>query len=388
MLLSWIKAPHPYQGHTGYASVMIHDLGIVTWGRDCSTLVLRVSAPVSDTMSAPAVAEQNGERWTTRWGRRAASFSVSAALLLVLLASTPLSLPLAVLSDAVRRSRWAATRFLAVALVYLGCELLGLTLGLVVWLPRALGGSRARFVERNFRLQCWWVCTLFEGARRALGVRVEVEGADAVTTGPIYLLVRHVSLADTLLPTRFVSAQVGLQLRFVLKRELLWDPCLDLVGQRLNNAFVRRGGLDTPADVAAVQALTEDLGPTEGVIVFPEGTRFSAERRRRTLERIEARGDHEGLARASALQHVLPPRLGGVLGLLDARADVDVVFCAHRGLSGARTFGDLLSGALVGRTLHIRFWRCPAREIPRDEAGRVAWLHDQWARVDAFVGAA
>ena len=102
----------------------------------------------------------------------------------------------------------------------------------------------------------------------------------------------------------------------------------------------------------------------------------------------DAYGSPEGLARASALQHVLPPRLGGVLGLLDARADVDVVFCAHRGLSGARTFGDLLSGALVGRTLHIRFWRCPAGEIPKDEAGRVAWLHDQWARVDAFVGAA
>ena len=49
-------------------------------------------------------------------------------------------------------------------------------------------------------------------------------------------------MATTTYPqtTTYVSRRYHLRLRYVLKRELLWDPCLDIVGQRVPNIFVDR----------------------------------------------------------------------------------------------------------------------------------------------------
>lgn len=54
--------------------------------------------------------------------------------------------------------------------------------------------------------------------------QLEVEGVNALQPGPLVVLMRHASLADTLLPA-VVIASHGIRLRYVLKRELLWDPC-------------------------------------------------------------------------------------------------------------------------------------------------------------------
>ncbi|HRE89632.1 MAG TPA: 1-acyl-sn-glycerol-3-phosphate acyltransferase, partial [Myxococcota bacterium] len=85
----------------------------------------------------------------------------------------------------------------------------------------------------------------------------------------------HTSLVDTLLPTTYLTARRGLKLRWVLKRELLVDPCLDVAGSRLPNAFVARDGSDTEKALAQVRALATDLPADEGVLIYPEGTRFT-----------------------------------------------------------------------------------------------------------------
>ena len=107
------------------------------------------------------------------------------------------------------------------------------------------------------------------------------------------------------------------RLRYVLKRELLWDPCLDIVGHRLPNCFIERGAKISAPEIERIRGLAQDLGPTDGVLIYPEGTRFTPERREAVLARIEARGDTALLERARALQNVLPPRLGGSLALLE-----------------------------------------------------------------------
>ena len=78
------------------------------------------------------------------------------------------------------------------------------------------------------------------------------------------LFPRHVSVADTLLPAVFVSSRNGILLRHVLKRELLWDPCLDIVGNRLPNCFVRRDSRDSAREIRAVAALAHDVIVTIG----------------------------------------------------------------------------------------------------------------------------
>ena len=83
--------------------------------------------------------------------------------------------------------------------------------------------------------------------------------------------------------------------------------------------------------MAAVRKLTENFGPgtREGILIYPEGTRFTAERLARA-KKVIAERQPENAARANRLQHILPPRLGGPIAVLEETAPCDVVFCGHR----------------------------------------------------------
>lgn len=313
---------------------------------------------------------------------------LSLALASVLLA--PLWIPALALVDLLRPTRRAAAlRAGAMLTVYLQCEAIGLAVAALLWLatPGRSAAARERFRRRNAALQGWWATALFGAAQRIYGMRLDVEGADEPSRGPLLLLARHASVADTLLPAVLVTAPHGIRLRYVLKRELLWDPCLDVVGQRLPNVFVRRGSEDSVREIAAVRELGRDLGPGEGVLIYPEGTRFDPSKRVRVLERLRASGDAQRALRAARLRHVLPPRRGGSLALLEAAPEADVVFCAHTGLEGAGTLADLWRGELVGAVVRVRFWRVPRGEIPADPSARGAWLDAWWERIDAWIGA-
>lgn len=331
-------------------------------------------------------ARQPRERRVVRWLRRGTSIGVVALAFVLLVGAGPALLLVAGLVDLIRRSRWAAVRLVLLVGAFLALELAGVAASLVLWLyPR---GRAADFLERNFRLQCWWAGSLFDAGRALMGMRVVHEGLELARPGPYVLLVRHVSAGDALLPAALVSRALGIHLRTVMKRELVWDPCLDIVGHRLPNAFVRRGSDDPTREIELVRGLAAGLGPEEGLLLFPEGTRFSSDRRTRALARLRAEGAADLVRVAEQLGHVLPPRLGGVLGALDAAPDADVVFLAHTGLEGARRLGDLWRGGLVGGTVRLVFWRCPRAEVPESPEERARWLFEQWRRVDAVAAEA
>ncbi len=327
-----------------------------------------------------------GEPLGARWSRRALSFSGYGLLFVVLVGLSPALFAVALLVDVWRRSRLARVRTLAMAICYLSCELLGLAAAGLLWLR---GGEREAFLDRNFRLQAWWAGTLFALARRLFSFDVDVEGASLCTPGPVVILIRHVSVADTLLPVALLSRPFGVRLRYVLKRELLWDPCLDVVGNRLPNAFVRRGGGDTAREAETVGSLLVGLGPRDGVLIFPEGTRATPERRRRVLAELAAStsANPELVARAQRLRHLLPPRLGGLASLLDGtrEAPTDVVFVGHCGFEGIRSWADMTSGALVGRRIRIKLWRHSAAALPPDRDARLRWVLDEWQRLDDWI---
>lgn len=318
-----------------------------------------------------------------RIARRAVTIPAYALLGCTALVALPLLLPPLALHDALRRNRWSGVRCALALAHYAVGELLGLVAAALLvpagWL------FPARALDWNFRLQWAWARWLFAGAARIFGLRVSVRGLDAAERGPVLLFLRHASVIDTLLPAAVVSSRTGLRLRYVMKRELLWDPCLDVVGQRLPNAFVRRGRGGAEAEIARVRELAADLGPRDGVLLYPEGTRYTPQRRREVLARLAETADPKHLERARALQQVLPPRFGGVLALLDDAPGVDVVVCAHTGFEDLRSLADLWSGALVGRSVEIELWRVPAAAIPAGRAERIDWLYTLWERVDAWL---
>lgn len=301
----------------------------------------------------------------------------------------PFALPVAVAFDVATRRRLATCRFVLLAVGYLGCECLGLGASFVLWLRAGpwRGGTPERFTDANFRLQVRWARALFGLVRTCYGLRVEAELADPGEQR-LLVFVRHASLVDTLLPTVFVSGRSGTRLRFVMKRELLLDPCLDVVGQRLPNAFVSRGAGSAEAEAESICRLALDLGPGEGVVLFPEGTRFSEAKRSGALERVRRSGDAARLARVSGLRNVLPPRSRGALALLAAAPRADVLFLGHHGIESAGDMRGLLRGGLIGRRVRVRSWIVPSAQIPVDPHARLAWLDAEWGRLDRWIDAA
>ncbi|HEY1285074.1 MAG TPA: lysophospholipid acyltransferase family protein [Solirubrobacterales bacterium] len=307
--------------------------------------------------------------------------------LVLVTALLPVLLVIGLSIDAARRVAFGvpptAARLVLFLWVYLAAEIWGLTALAAVWIVSLGGGRRAWMADMTWRLQQLWAGALFRAVRALFGVRFEVAGNDAVAPGPVIVLIRHASIVDNLLPANLVARPHRIRLRYVLKRELLADPCLDVAGRRLPNYFVRRGTGEA-REVERVRALAHGLETDEGVLIYPEGTRFTPERRARAIQRIAER-DSPLAARAERLKHLLPPRLGGVSALLDGAPAADVVVIAHHGFDGLRLISDIWRGGLVRLVVRVRVTRVSRSTVPEEAAARIDWLYDLWQGVDDWL---
>jgi 1-acyl-sn-glycerol-3-phosphate acyltransferase len=320
-----------------------------------------------------------------RWARRAISIPLYVLLASVIWFGAPVWLLLAALLDCIRGTplKLPATRTLLVIAVYLLAENIGVLTAAVLWLVTGGGRfvSRLTWLRANAALQRAFTGALFRSVTGVFGMQVRAEGLEHAQRGPFLLFARHASTADTVLAAALVANPHQRRLRYVLKRELLWDPCLDIVGQRLPNAFVGREAEARGPQLERLRRLAAELGPGEGVLIYPEGSRFSPEKLARSLDGLEP----DLLAIAKGYRSVLPPRLAGPLALLEETRGHDVLILEHAGFEGARTFGELIRGALVGATLRVRLRRIASSEVPTANVDR--WLFEQWRETDGWVSA-
>ncbi len=323
----------------------------------------------------------------SKWRRRAITVPACLTLALASCLGAPVWLVVALAFDVAtgRARRLPRTRALTFFTFYLCCEAAGIVFAALLW----VGTSRAQMVglgryrNANAALQRWWTHALYEGAKTIFSIRVEIEDRALAREGPFLLFVRHTSSADTLLAAALVANPFHLLLRYVLKRELLWDPCLDIIGQRLPNAFIDRTSARRGAEVMAIAELAGELDPQSAVLIYPEGTRFSESKRDRAVLALEARGPALLAEIARSYRSVLPPRLAGPLALLESAPALDVVLLEHHGFEGAATFARFWSGELIGATIHARIRRIAAAAIP--VADRARWLFETWAETDRWV---
>ncbi|MEQ8858631.1 MAG: 1-acyl-sn-glycerol-3-phosphate acyltransferase [Pseudomonadales bacterium] len=313
--------------------------------------------------------------------RRLATIPAFLLLTLLVTLALPVLLPLALLLSLVPACRGAVPTLLFIA-GYLWCETLGVLSALYLWLRHR---DRDRFLTGNYRLQCWWASSLMRIARVLFRLRFHIDAGDALEGAPAIVLPRHASIADTVIPMVFYAIPQRLRLRYVLKKELLFDPCLDIVGNRLPNYFVDRGGQDSERARRGVAGMVRDLGPNEGALIYPEGTR-SSEAKRAALRRRYA-DSPEMLAQLDRWSSLLPPRLGGTLALLGANPGRDLLFCAHVGFEGSSHFRSLLNGAWVNQDIRIRFWRVAFADIPTDPDAHGEFVFTQWDRMAREVEA-
>ncbi len=327
-----------------------------------------------------------------RLKRRVRGVGIELIALVLLTLLFPLVIALAAAVDLalwiVRRKPWMAVRLVVFAWFFLLVELRA-WLGLILVYATTGGPFGRRSLRRRelvYELRIQWCASHLSRIRRLFGLRFEIEGLQLAGPGPVLILIRHASIIDNTLPDTLIGRTHGMGLRFVIKRELESVTTFDIGGRWVPCVFVRRGSGDTARELEKVRRLTHDIGPGEGILVYPEGTRHTDAKLARAKEVIAER-QPEIAPLADRLRNVLPPRLGGPLALLDEGAGLDVVFCGHVGLDGFEHIRDIWAGGLVGTTVKVRFWRTPASEIPAGERERIEWLYERWQALDDWVGA-
>lgn len=237
-----------------------------------------------------------------------------------------------------------------------------------------------------YALRIAWARNHLIAIRVLFGLRFEVEGEELTGPGPYVLMPRHVSILDNLIGDVFIGHPQGIGVRYVIKEEIRALTPIDIGGRWIPTVFVKRGSLDPDTEIAAVRALTHDMSPGEIMAIYPEGTRPTPKKIARA-QQVIAEKQPEIAPLAARLNHLLPPRLGGPLAILDeASAGTDLVFCGHVGLEGLRTVKDVWAGVLVRREIKIRFWRFDSSELPDGEAARTEWLYEKWQMIDDWVG--
>jgi len=311
--------------------------------------------------------------------RRLVTIPVLFTLTLAATALAPVLVIAGLLLSCFPATRGSA-RTILFLLGYLWCETLGvLGSGYLVLRHR----NPKRFLAANHDLQRWWTSALKRLAERLFKLQFHVAGERALDGPAAIVIPRHASTADTIIPMAFYATPRRIRMRYVLKRELLLDPCIDIVGNRLPNLFVDRFGVDSEGARCDVAELVRGAGPDEGVLIYPEGTRYGVEKHQAL--RAQAENNPELLAQLDRWPLLLPPRLGGTLAMLAANPGKDVVFCAHVGFEGSSHFSNLINGSWISADVMIEFWRVPFSDIPADADGQRRFLFAQWDRMHRWV---
>jgi 1-acyl-sn-glycerol-3-phosphate acyltransferase len=293
-----------------------------------------------------------------------------------------------------RRSRLLRVIFLGLA--WSAAETAALIVFLGLWIASGFGGrlDTEPYQARHYSVMRRFLDTIFRAARRACGLRVTVTGPRGAGTGgdrPLIVLSRHAGPGDSLLLIHHLVTACDRRPRVVMRATLQLDPSVDILANRLPNAFLRK---PAPAEGSAARHRTEQirrlaagLGRRGALVIFPEGGNWTPSRWRRGIDHLRHRGRPDLAERAAAMPNVLPPHASGALTAIAACPAADVIFVAHTGLDRLVSVRDVWRSMLGDMEIRARWWRVPAANVPRSASRgtQVTWLYDWWQRIDAWI---
>lgn len=314
------------------------------------------------------------------FARRLISIPTVLLLLPLCIVLTPIVLLYSLVSDLSGGRRNLPTfRLWLFLIVFVVHEWVVIPLGALLWIRGGFGRSMDR--RTHSQIQGRWVGSLLTWARRLLDVEVQWP-EDEFPDGRIVVLSRHASMIDAVIPAHLFPSRLDRPVHYVLKRELMWLPSIDVFGHRLGNHFVDRSG-DTEREVAAIIELIENAEANAGIVIFPEGTYATPATRAKVLASLERRNDTELVEFAKQLRFLLPPKPAGALALLQ-RAE-DVVIFGHVGLEGVAEFRGLRHNLPATQPVLTRAWRFQISDLPDLDDARIEWLWERWLALDAWV---
>ncbi len=197
--------------------------------------------------------------------------------------------------------------------------------------------------------------------------------------GRYLILCNHVSWSDILVLLQLFGARMPFP-RFLAKRQMLWIPLIGAAIWVLDFPLLRRSKAGDPperaaADRAAVARTCRRLGSGAfSLVIFSEGTRFTAEKHRR---------------QESPFRHLLRPRAGGLgIALEHLGTRLDGVVDVTIGYSDPQmTYLDYLGATRSTARARVELLAPP--ELPgRGDADRQVlqeWLNARWQVKDALL---
>ena len=216
------------------------------------------------------------------------------------------------------------------------------------------------------------------------------EGLDK--KGSYLVSCNHQSWVDILVLQRCFNRRLPF-FRFFIKSQLIWVPFLGQAWWALDMPFMRRDSKEKLArkpgrkgrDLESARKACEKFRDIPVAMTnFPEGTRFTLEKR----DRLN-----------SPYRNLLPPRIGGIgqvffalADKLDALIDVTIVYPQARKEGQAPTFWQLVSGQVSEIIV-----RAEKRAIPAELLGRnfrtdkefrqelTNWIGQMWREKDALI---
>jgi hypothetical protein len=325
-----------------------------------------------------------------RWARRLVTVPATFLAFVWLLGLLPLWLLVAAAVSLVVPGTWRPLRLLWFAIVWLAIEVAALTAAFVLWVASGLGWKirSPGFVRAHVVVLGTLLRFVGANARFTFGLRYDHRDVgldEAPPDRPLLVFSRHSGAGDSLLlVTALMNGAVRRRPLIVLKDFLQLDPTVDVYLNRLGASFVGSAGKGGERVVAEIAALAAQCGPTDALVLFPEGGNFTQSRRRKAIEQLDLIGRPDLAARARELEHLLPPKPLGALTAITHAPTATVVFVGHVGLEALTTPRDVWRHMPTGVTVHTTAWRVPADDIP-PEAERELWLYDWWETIDTWI---
>ncbi|XP_010865629.1 1-acyl-sn-glycerol-3-phosphate acyltransferase delta [Esox lucius] len=162
------------------------------------------------------------------------------------------------------------------------------------------------------------------------------------------------------------------------KKELSYMPIIGWMWYFLEMVFIKRKWEeDETCFVQSLQNL-RDYPEKFWFLIQCEGTRFTAEKHRISMEVAEKKG------LPKLKHHILPRTKGFWVAVQKLRGTVAAVYCCTLNFRNGET--PTLRGVISGTTYHpdIYIRRIPLGSVPEDETECSAWLHKLYQEKDKF----
>lgn len=227
---------------------------------------------------------------------------------------------------------------------------------------------------------------------RAPGLRVhlygDVEDIQRRDENVLYMS-NHQSSLDWLMACSLAAYAKSLRrIRFIMKQELHWVPCIGYYMKAVGHIYVRRQGFKQEKLMESLSVINEMKRPF-WLAIFPEGTRYNPENHKAIAESEE----HAAQFKQGTLKHQLTPRPKGTwLMIKNMRSKMSAVYSVtvvyeQDEPKGQRrkapTATDVLAGVCSNVHLHVK--RIPMEEVPDDEATFLHWLFAQSLERDRLM---